>query len=110
MGLRLRLLGTEALSWRDLWVILRHLPRESAVQRELRGEAAEWGISEQLLAGIFDVVRMGNWQRGGGQGPKPDPLPRPGVQSTEITIARGKPVTIEEANARLGWRKGGQRV
>lgn len=42
-------------------------------------DSEEWGLPEQLLAAVFDVLNMANYQRGGGKGSKPKPLPRPGV-------------------------------
>jgi hypothetical protein len=68
-----------ALTWRQLRSYLSHLPRESALARKLLGDDAPWGLNEQLLAMTIDVLRQGNWQRGGGKGAKPKPLPRPGA-------------------------------
>ncbi|MFG1683492.1 hypothetical protein ACGFNP_25210 [Nonomuraea sp. NPDC049269] len=72
-------LFTGTLTWRKLRSFLSHLPRESALARKLLGEDAPWGLNEQLLAMTIDVLRQGNWQRGGGKGAKPKPLPRPGA-------------------------------
>lgn len=56
---------------------------------------------------MFDLLATANWQRGGDEFAKrPDRLPRPGIKSTAEageTLARGKAVSIEEMNARLGW-------
>lgn len=38
-----------------------------------------WGLQEQLLAALVDGVHGGNWQRGGGRGQRPKPVPRPGA-------------------------------
>lgn len=73
-------LFTGRLRWWQLRSYLTHLPRESAFARKLLGDDAPWGLSEQLLALTIDVLRQGNYQRGGGKGSKPKPLPRPGVQ------------------------------
>lgn len=65
-----------------------------------------WGLPEQILAAIFDALAVGNWQRAGDENAKrPDQLPRPGVskRSDGDVMARGKAVTVEEMNARLGW-------
>lgn len=40
IGLRLDWLGTEALSWRDLWVIVRQAPRDSAIRRAVDPKVA----------------------------------------------------------------------
>lgn len=108
LGLRLSWLGTPRLTWRDLYVIIRQAPPGSAVQRAAQSpDEAAWGLQEHLLAGMFDLLATANWQRGGDEFAKrPDRLPRPGIKSTAEageTLARGKAVSIEEMNARLGW-------
>jgi hypothetical protein len=49
------------------------------VRRTLDDEAARWTLSDHLLACAVDALRGGNWQRSGGKGTKPKPLPRPGL-------------------------------
>ncbi|MBE1498012.1 hypothetical protein H4696_005112 [Amycolatopsis lexingtonensis] len=74
------------LTPRRLRVLIRHLPRESALVRALHGEAAEWGLTEHLLAGAVDELAVGNWlfvaansAEGADQPDRPRPVPRPGV-------------------------------
>lgn len=95
-------LGTRRLSWRDLLVIVRKSPRNSALYRERFPEDSEWGLPEQLLAAIFDVLQAGNWQRGGGQGKRPEQLPRPGVTPERKTRGSG-PIPMDEMAEWLGW-------
>lgn len=102
LGLRLDDLGSRRLSWRDLLVIVRRSPRDSALYREQFPDDAEWGLPEQLLAAIFDVLQAGNWQRGGGQGRRPEQLPRPGVTPTRKQRGSG-PLTFDEMRKWLGW-------
>jgi hypothetical protein len=79
----LREVGTPALSWRRLGVLVRYLPRESATVRALMGEAADWGTVEHLLATLVDVERMALWQRAGNRhAPRPKPMDRPGAPKT----------------------------
>ncbi len=47
--------------------------------RTLRGDAADWGVAEALLARIAYTVAGANWQRSGGKGPRPKPIEIPGV-------------------------------
>ncbi|MFH8373100.1 hypothetical protein [Streptomyces cyaneofuscatus] len=42
-------------------MLLRHLPQDSAVARELHGEAAEWSVSDYLLAAAVDQLAEANW-------------------------------------------------
>ena len=41
------------------------------------GSNSSWTQEAHLIAGVFDVLQAGNWQRGGAQGSRPKPLPRP---------------------------------
>lgn len=43
----------------------------------MQGDFAEWGVAEYLLALVADAINMGNWQRGGGKGPRPQAIERP---------------------------------
>jgi hypothetical protein len=48
-----------------------------------------WGIGEHLLAATLDTLRGANWQRGGGKGSKPKPIPRPGIGPARRTETHG---------------------
>ncbi|MGW7056812.1 hypothetical protein [Streptomyces sp. NPDC054887] len=68
-------------------MLLKHLPRDSAVARELHGEAAEWSVSEYLLATAVDQLAESNWMfatvnRDEESEPLdyPTPVPRPGAE------------------------------
>lgn len=78
MGVDIADLGTERLTYRRLSVLLGNLPRDSAFVRSVAGEAATWSDSDHLLATITDLLASANWQRGGGKGKRPQPIPRPG--------------------------------
>jgi hypothetical protein len=58
--------------------LIRYLPPESSLRAE-RDEGAGWSLSDHLLASAVDALRGGNWQRSGGKGSKPKPIPRPGT-------------------------------
>jgi hypothetical protein len=108
MGLRLRDIGTEALTWRDLFVIVRQLPESSALARAIAGPDGEWGLQEQLLAGVLDKVRVLVWQNtaDGHKGLRqPPPIPRPGVAPpAEITYGSDA-ISIDEMADWLGWER-----
>jgi hypothetical protein len=113
LGLRLRWLGTEWLTWGDLLAIVRQSPRGSALSRAINGESDIWGLPEHLLAGIADLIALGNWQRGGDEKAKrPDMIPRPGLDARrqklgmvggDVIGGDGKGMTQEELDRRLGW-------
>lgn len=99
-------LGTRRLTWRDLYVIVKNLPDTSALRREVLGDLGAWDVKAHLLAGIFDVLAVANWQRGADQNAKkPERLDRPGVkkQRDGQLIAEGTAMSIEDMNKQLGW-------
>lgn len=53
---------------------------ESALCRKLRGPMADWGMAEMLLRQIDLRLAGANWQRGGGKGTRPKPIPLPSEQ------------------------------
>lgn len=72
---------------------------------------APWGIAEQLLATVADLVAVGNWQfasvnaKKGAAGDAPDPIERPGVKPKRRCRTSLAP---EEIHARLlAQRNGG---
>ncbi|MEU6087378.1 hypothetical protein ABZ865_11320 [Streptomyces sp. NPDC047085] len=75
------------LSSRRLAVLVRHLPRDSATLRETQGEAAEWTVTDYLLAAAVDQLAEANWMfatvnRDEDAEPLeyPKPVPRPGAE------------------------------
>jgi hypothetical protein len=94
--------------------VIRHTPAaRSAFQRSLHGEIATWSIDTHLTAALIDLIRVGNWQRGGGKGPRPRPTPRPAdktlkrLSTTELQKDRlqsgvmGTPIPVADMRAWL---------
>lgn len=78
------------------------LPREARLIREITPTAA-WGPTEHLLAGVFDVLQVANWQRTG-KGSRPKPLPRPGK---DVGKRLGAPRPLSETRDLFErWRTG----
>lgn len=103
LGLRLRDVGTERLSWGDLYAVLRHSPRSSALFRALHPDDHEWTLPALLLAEVADAARVANWQRGSGKkADYPKPIPRPGVVPESLTYGKGA-IPIDEMADWLGW-------
>lgn len=105
LGLRLRHVGTPDFNWRDLYVILKTLPRDTALYRAVYGEDAEWTLEAHLLALVADA---GNWlvwskTRDGEKGRnRPGRVPRPGVASdTESRSMGSGALPAEELEAWL---------
>ncbi|MEU6982738.1 hypothetical protein ABZ946_04865 [Streptomyces sp. NPDC046324] len=68
-------------------ILIKNLPQDSAVQREIHGEAAEWSISDHLLAATVDHLAVANWMfqcvnssEDDDTPEPPKPVPRPGVK------------------------------
>lgn len=104
LGLRLAWLGTGRLTWRDLAVIVRHSPRTSALARAVNGDETTWSLTDHLLAGVYDLLALANWQRAGKKNsPRPRPLPRPGKAGDGKRIGKD-PIPIRDFNT--WWEKG----
>lgn len=107
LGLRLDWVGSEVLSWRDLLVIVRQSPRDSAIARAVEPELAEWGLPEQLLALVADYLAWMQWAKteDGAKGRRmPSQIPRPGVEPDAETRTFGSdPVALDELDAFLDW-------
>lgn len=83
MGLRLRQLGTGALSWGDLHDYVRYGNTDTALALERWGSTVVWTLTDHLLATAVDALHSANWQRGGGKGMRPQPITRPGADNSE---------------------------
>lgn len=85
-------------------MIVTNLPRDSALVREIHGEALVWDITNQLLAAVADQLAIANWQRAGGKkADRPKPIPRPGIEKPKQY--GGKAVSMEEMAERLARRR-----
>jgi hypothetical protein len=79
LGLRLDWLGTPILTWRDLKVIIKHLPHDSAVNREVNPKHWEWlDLRTQLLAGVLNTLAQGIHLKYGGRRRFDPPVKVPG--------------------------------
>ncbi|GIJ50311.1 hypothetical protein Val02_71970 [Virgisporangium aliadipatigenens] len=74
------------LTSRRLRVLVQHLPADSSFGRAVNGEAAEWGVTEHLLAAVVDQLAAANWMfatvnrdEDAEALPYPEPLARPGL-------------------------------
>jgi hypothetical protein len=65
-----------------------NMPGESALAAAVRGESADWGNAEHLLAAVIDRLNIANWlmveinKAEGKDNPLPVPFPRPGITPT----------------------------
>lgn len=71
-----------------------NLPSDSAVHRKLFPKSWWWTPDIDFAAAQLHSTQVGNWQRGGGKGPRPNPISRPKESTAKA------PATHEEANQR----------
>ena len=103
-GLRLRQLGTDVLSWRDLLAIIRWLPTDSALLRSMNPDADRWKLSQYLLADMTESLRWLMWSKtsDGQQGRnRPQPITRPGMKPDRERL--GTATAIDQMNTFLEW-------
>lgn len=87
--MRLRDLGTDRLTWRDLFVVVSQAPRDSAIVRAM-DQDAHLTVDTLLLRAVEYAVRVNTWartkdaQRATPQH-RPDPIP---VSAREIAAYR----------------------
>ncbi|WP_406007283.1 hypothetical protein [Streptomyces sp. NBC_00637] len=95
-------------------MLVKQLPRDSALNRELHGEAAEWSVTDHLLAAAVDHLAAANWMfacvnsEEGDQPDAPAPVPRPSYTAEESDGDAGS-VGGSGAQAPPGVRQPGDR-
>lgn len=110
LGLRLRNLGTAALTWEDLGAVVFGLQLDptTALAKTIHGpELLQWDAHAQLMAGVFDQIGITNYlirrtMGGDEKAEPPEQLPRPGVKPKTVQWG-GQSRTIEEMDRLLGW-------
>ncbi|QQU97779.1 hypothetical protein [Corynebacterium amycolatum] len=80
--------GTDRLTWDDVIALIATTGPDSALARHYQGDDWQWNLTNQLLAHIADQQTMSAWN---GKGPKPKPIPRPGVGDEQQEIPGLKP-------------------
>jgi len=105
LGLRLRWLGTDLLTWRDLLVIVQNTFTDTALYRAMNPDSWQWSLSDHLLAVVADAVITGNWMQskdGQRNRNRPKPIPRPGQEPQDKTYGSGA-LELDEMADWLGW-------
>jgi hypothetical protein len=104
---RLSDLGTRALTWRRFGVLVRQLPRESALSLAVNGPAATWATTDHLLAVCADRLGQMLWIAAGTRkNPKPQPVPRPEHRSTSWQREQMAQRLLEQQRRRGGVTHG----
>ncbi|MDR6975403.1 hypothetical protein J2X68_002087 [Streptomyces sp. 3330] len=94
-------------------MLIKQLPRDSALNRELHGEAAEWSVTDHLLAAAVDHLAAANWMfacvnsEEGDQPDAPAPVPRPAHQAENGAHDDGD--TYPEDERDHGYEDSGER-
>jgi hypothetical protein len=72
---------------------------DSLLHKKLRGPMAHWSLEALIQRQTLLAIQGGNWQRGGGKGQKPKPIPLPDDKG------RGnKPAPIKASGADIAQR------
>ena len=88
-------LGTKTLSWKTANSIIKTLPINSALARELSPEISSWENTLKtnlLLADVIDLLQLLVYvvsKIGGGNVQKPKPIKRPGSKDNSKHIGKG---------------------
>lgn len=105
-GFHLWQVGTPALSWLEFGVWFRFLPSQSQTFQAIRGP--QWSAEMHRLTDVLETLMAANWQRGGGKGPKPKPVKRPGVGKNAQRFGKAAPLVDVRAHLmRLNGRAPG---
>lgn len=83
------------LNWRAFRSFIRHSShRPGSALSQTMFPDVDWDLEAHLLAGIFDLLAIANWQRGARKGtPQPKPLPRPGVTPDVVHKGDAAPIS-----------------
>jgi len=95
-GLNRADLGTLALSWRDLLVLVKRWQKlpGTALCEAINGVV--WSTGDQLLAELLDSTHSANWQRAGKKSaPKPKRIPRPWEKNKKQSLG-SEPIPISK--------------
>lgn len=65
--------------------LIDHLSPTSALARAV-DPSSEWSTVEHMVATVIDQLALLLWVQPGAKGPRPKPLPRPGMEPDEDTI------------------------
>lgn len=104
VGLRLRWLGTEGLTWADLWDVCANLSQDSAAARYKLGMSGV-SLTHLLLQEVVNGERVAMAQRASGKRKVKPKLLDLSKRTSVTTGFRHKPnaMTREEIDRRLGW-------
>ena len=92
------------LTMGDLLDLASYADPSMAIYRVLNPDW-EWDLTNQLLAYLIDHEQMVAWLEGGKKGPRPKPIPRPGVSDKrEKKYQTAKRSTRAEIDAYLASR------
>lgn len=100
----MRDLFTGRLTWRQFGVLIRQLPHDSRLAREIEPDAI-WRLEHQLLATLVDAANVANWQRANSGRKKasrpPEPIARPGVRRKTLGRTSLSNAQVKEFLARF---------
>lgn len=103
-GHRLRDVGSDEFTWRDLLVFVQNSNIEGELFRLEHPEAAGWTKTNMLLADIADSLNWLVWAKtkdGSKNRNMPKKIPRPGVEDDNVKRVKGQPLPLDEFKQKL---------
>ncbi|MDO5091832.1 MAG: hypothetical protein Q4D79_00160 [Propionibacteriaceae bacterium] len=82
------------------------LSPQATYWRAVDPDRATWGLTDHLLATLIDDLRVFMWEFGGKRGKRPDPIPRPGVESPEEVTVIGASKGFDSIEEFQAWYQG----
>ena len=106
LGVRLRDLGSDTLTWADLAVLIQHPRKGGALHAAIHGEHAPWTLEAELAAIIADRLGHITWQLGGDDNSDPPEPIHPGSRArraeSDEPLDEEDALTMEELAEQLG--------
>ena len=109
-GLRLRWLDDPGQDFTlgDALDVVEWATPDMAIFRALYPEEATWTLTNQLLASLLEFAQQKTWVEGGKKGPRPKPIPRPGVtEKSARKLTSEKTLSVTDMDAWLNSRRAG---
>ena len=84
--MRLQQLFTGEITHREMINLIRQLPSGCRLDRQIRGEEAEWGLNEYLLRAATNALIAANYQRAQKRAPSSSFIEPPSAKKTKKAV------------------------
>ena len=100
-------IGTERMPWDAFKAFVEWLPPvpETAFYRARYPESWNWSVNTELAALMLYALQGANWQRAGGEGPKPELITRPVDGGTKQEPPKDEGFLLDDIRGELERRR-----